>query len=618
MRFPPLAGLLLAFPSAAPAQIDFTVFKDTAQLVAGMMQLQARFPTLARVQSIGTSVQGRPIRAVKISDNVATSETSEGAIVLIAAQHCREWLAAETALFVAEKILEAYAGNAEVHADVDRLELFIVPVTNPDGLVQTWLDGVNSNSSEWRKNRRLNPGGSYGVDLNRNWGFQWAAVPAPTDANFSYGDANETSWTYYGTGPFSEPEIQAVRDLIASLPNLKAFEDIHTYSELYLAPWRYTSVPLPPGSQTLEAFANRQVNVTAAVNSHTYTRNLYRSSGGAIDFVWNQRRAMAISPELRPPASATDGGFAPPASEIIPTAQEHLAAVLALMHDAAARHVWIKDYAGDTGDEPSATWAGNHWTHAFWESPDIWTTPTDLVEGATVTLNIHINNDGPGAFHDVVVEAYWNDPRITLEFPGPTSTLIGTQTINTVPPAGKTITMQWTVPLGTNSLGEYHWCVGVVVRHPRDMALTTDPPRSSNVGMKNFTTRAMTAAEAIMAAASNALAVAAELVVYVDTASLPPGWRAEVMAVAPRPATQYTASTLRKARLLGARGILLEPGEVVLVPVHVTPPRGARQGDTAYVRVEAALLPLVAGERVPFGNGFTYRVIVDTTKCRCR
>ena len=58
-----------------------------------------------------------------------------------------------------------------------------------------------------------------------------------------------------------------MRNLLASLPNLKAFEDIHTYSELYLAPWRYTSAP-PPGSQTLEAFADRQV-ATAAVHGHT-------------------------------------------------------------------------------------------------------------------------------------------------------------------------------------------------------------------------------------------------------------------------------------------------------------------------------------------------------------
>jgi hypothetical protein len=121
-----------------------------------------------------------------------------------------------------------------------------------------------------------------------------------------------------------------------------------------------------------------------------------------------------------------------------------------------------------------------------------------------------------------------------------------------------------------------------------------------------------------MTAASNVLAVAAELIVSVDSANLPRGWRAEVLATSSRSTGEYSAATLRKAKLVGAHGILLEPGEKILVPVRVTPPRGAKQGETADVRVEAALLPLVAGERTPFGSGFTYQIVVDSTKCRCR
>lgn len=614
MRIVLLSSLLVAGAAPASAQIDFTQFKDPIGFDAAMAGLETRFPGLARIQTIGSSVEMRPIKAVKISDNVATSEPDEGALVLIATQHAREWLAAEAALFVAEKILERYGTDAAVRADVDRLEVYIIPVANPDGFAFSWADGVNQGGLEWRKNRRVNPGGSFGVDLNRNWGFQWAAMPSPADANGAYGSATETTDVYYGTGPFSEPETQAVRDLVNSLPNLKAFEDIHTFSELYLAPWRYTSA-LPVGRQSLEALADRQVAVTAAVHGHTYGRILYRSSGGAIDFVWNGARAAAISPELRPPGSAPDGGFAPPASEIVPTGEEHLAAILALLHDAAARHVWIRDHAADTGTEPSAVWTGSGWSHAFWESPDISTNPAVLVEGSTVTLSIEIHNDGPGAAQDVVVEAYYNDPRITLEFPDVSSVLIGQQTVN-VPPAGKTVTMPWTVPSGPNSWGEYHWCVGVVVRQGRDMALSSKPERTSNVGMRNFQTRPAMAGEIVMTAATNAYQVAAELVVVVDSARLPREWKAEVLVpVGQRPPSPATE---RKARLLGARGRLLEPGETVLVPVRVSPPRGTPSGAAADVRVHAALLPLVAGLRPPLGNGFTYRIVVDSARaCPC-
>ena len=193
MRTVLLSALLACVATPAAAQIDFTQYKNPAGVAAALANLQSRFPGLARVQSIGNSFEGRPIQAVKIFDNVATSEPDEGAIVLIATQHAREWLAEETALFVAEKILERYGTDATVQADVDRLEIFIIPVANPDGFAFAWADGDNDGGAEWR-DHRPNPGGSFGVDLNRNWGFQWGAVPAPADVNGSYGSAPRP-WT---------------------------------------------------------------------------------------------------------------------------------------------------------------------------------------------------------------------------------------------------------------------------------------------------------------------------------------------------------------------------------------------------------------------------------------
>jgi hypothetical protein len=149
------------------------------------------------------------------------------------------------------------------------------------------------------------------------------------------------------------------------------------------------------------------------------------------------------------------------------------------------------------------------------------------------------------------------------------------------------------------------------------MALTNITPRSSNVGMKNFQTQPVAAGQILLTSASNVLGVSAELLVSIDSTNLPRGWRAQLLPTG-RAEGEHLAATLRKAKLLDAHGILLEPGEKVLVPIRVTPPRGAKQGASADVRVEAALLPLVAGERTPFGNGFTYHVVVDRAKCPCR
>merc|ERR1712087_819909 len=92
----------------------------------------------------------------------------------------------------------------------------------------------------WRKNRRNNGGGSYRVDLNRNWGpsSTWCTSGSSTNPN---------SDTYCGPSVFSESEIQACRDFINNpLNNIQAAIDMHTFGELLLWPWQYTYNQLPP------------------------------------------------------------------------------------------------------------------------------------------------------------------------------------------------------------------------------------------------------------------------------------------------------------------------------------------------------------------------------------
>src|SRR5690606_22812703 len=80
----------------------------------------------------------------------------------------------------------------------------------------------------WRKNRRNNGNGSYGVDLNRNYGFMWGTGGA---------SKSPSSEVYMGTEPFSEPETSAIRDFVRSKTNTKVLLTFHTFSELILYPW---------------------------------------------------------------------------------------------------------------------------------------------------------------------------------------------------------------------------------------------------------------------------------------------------------------------------------------------------------------------------------------------
>lgn len=594
--------------------IDFTAYHTPAQVDFEITRLQTRFPALARIVSLGNSLQGRPIRAIKISDNPAVDETAEGDVLFVALHHAREWLATETALYVAEQILTRYATDAKVKADVDNLQIWIVPVVNPDGYLFTDLVATPSGDRYWRKNRRANSDGTFGVDLNRNWGFQWGLIPGAS--------STPAFDTYYGTGPFSEPETQVLRTFIDSRPILKAFVSYHTYGELFLRPWAHTTVD-PPGESTLLSLFERSRDAISAVHGHVYSPNIwYTSSGEATDYLWGEKRIAGFTPELRPTTAQGGGGlsgFSFPPSIIIPTAEESFPAALALVHDAAAREVWIRDHAADTGVEPSAVWTGSGWSTAFWVSPDIWTTPTELTEGTTVTLNVRVHNNFGGPVSNVRVEAYWTDPRIALEFPALTSTLIDAQTVN-VPPGGKTLTMSWTVPTGTNSWGERHWCVGVVIKHQRDMPLTTQAQRSSNIAIRNFNTVVAAAATSRQVAATNFLDTDAELRVLIG--QLPAGWEVRMPDIRelriqaldrrerPRPQPVDPAGIVRKGRLLEATGRLLRPGESVLIPLTIVPPAGAPRGTAADINVQGVLLPLVPGKRQPQGNGYTFHVVV--------
>lgn len=604
MRFLINLGVCLITPATALAQdINFGAFHTPAQFESELMRLPTRFPGLAQVITIGTSLLGAPIKAVKISDNVAADEPAEGDVLFVALHHAREWISTETALFIAEQLLKRYSTDAQLKADIDNLQLWIIPVMNPDGYAYT---ANAAGDRYWRKNRRNNGDGTFGVDLNRNWGYQWGLL--------SGSSASTVDETYHGTGAFSEPEAAVIRDFANSRNNLKVLVSFHSFSELYLRPWSYTTAD-PPGESTLASIVQRNIAAIAAVHGHTYSQTIwYTSAGEATDYFWGEKRIAAFTPELRP-AGGGLGGFAPPASEIVPTGEENVPAAVALLHDAGSREVWIRDHAGDTGAEPSAVWTGSGWSAAFWESPDIWTVPATLTEGTSVTLNIRVLNNTGAAMTNVNVAAYWTDPRIALEFPSLTTTVIGQQTI-TVPPAGTTITMPWTVPTGTNSWGERHWCVGVVVTHSRDMPLTTQAERSSNVAIKNFSTTVVTASQTLLVEATNFLNVDAELRVVVDSLRLLPGWRVVVPRPAPREARGPLSGIERKGRLLAATGQLLRPGESALVPVRVEVPRGAVAGQSADVRIQGALLPLVPGRRQVLGNGFTYRVVVDSTRRR--
>jgi carboxypeptidase T len=579
-----LIPLFLFYHFAFAGILNFASFHTPAQVDNALNLLASTYPSLTRVIVIGYSLEGRPIKALEISNNPGINDPLKGDVLYVGLHHAREWMSVEVALYLADELLARHATNAALAADMDHLQIWIIPVVNPDGYDYTQTVA----NRFWRKNRRNNGDGSFGVDLNRNWGYQWGLL--------SGSSGMPADDTYHGTGPFSEPEIVVMRNFIDGLNNFKSFVSYHSYSELYLRPWSYTTSD-PPGEATLHSIVQRNIARIAAVHGHTYNEDIwYTSSGEAGDYIWQEKKVAAFTTELRP-ALFSGGGFAPPPSEIIPCCEENFAAALSLLHDAASSGLWIKDNPWDSGAEPS--------TGEFWISPDIWTDPVELIAGATVTLHVRIHNSTGVTQNNTRVEAYYTDPRIALEFPSTTSTLIGAQNIS-VPAGDAEITMPWTVPAGRNSWGELHWCVGVVIKQENDMPLSTLVNRTSNIACRNFETREAQSGMMVTVAATNFLTVASELQLNFSQNQLPAGWRYEVMQNEIKRDKEIKAGTLRKSRILNTKGILLEPGETILIRIKLFFDHSP-SSDVDF-RIQGDLIPMIPGKRERFSNGYTFKL----------
>src|SRR5690606_8892087 len=122
--------------------------------------------------------------------------------------HAREVITPEVLIYIMRYLTNNYGIDPQVTYLVDNRELFFSTVVNPDGY---YYDEViePDGGGLWRKNRRNNGDGSYGIDLNRNFGYQWGY-----DDEGSSPDGSDE--TYRGASAFSEPETQRLRDFMIS------------------------------------------------------------------------------------------------------------------------------------------------------------------------------------------------------------------------------------------------------------------------------------------------------------------------------------------------------------------------------------------------------------------
>lgn len=294
----------------------FDSYLPLADIVTYINNLAAARPDLCEVIDIGNSVEGRDIWVLRITGTGADPKPGVFYHGLI---HAREWIAGPVVLYLATYLVDNYDTDPCVQALVDQTDFYLAPCVNPDGYEYTW-----TTNRMWRKNRRNN-GTSYGIDLNRNFGYQWGAIPGGGSSGTPSND------TYRGPSAFSEPETQAIRDFVQANPNIQAYMDYHSYSQLLMWPWGYTP-SLPPDNAQFAAVGNVMQQLILDVHGTYYqpgpvNTTIYQANGVSIDWAYGVEEILAYTIELR---DAGEFGFLLPPEQIVPTCEENLSGILYL------------------------------------------------------------------------------------------------------------------------------------------------------------------------------------------------------------------------------------------------------------------------------------------------
>jgi len=267
------------------------VYRTYASMITELQALQAAHPDLVMLEDIGTTYEGRDIWAVKLSDDVTTNDSAEPDVLIFGPVHAREVMGVEVPMFVLNYMIDGYGINETLTRYINTKETWFVPMPNPDGHV--YIEQGN----DWRKNRRPTTGGNIGVDINRNWGYQFGVDGATSD--------NPVSEVYHGPYAFSENETIALRDL-ALRQHFVTSLSYHSVASLILYPWGYTTDPAPAHNEL-----KRMAEAMAAWNGYTPKQSceLYFTHGSSDDWLYGNQSILAFTVEL-------DTAFHPPESQI--------------------------------------------------------------------------------------------------------------------------------------------------------------------------------------------------------------------------------------------------------------------------------------------------------------
>jgi len=313
-----------------------------------LQQLVIDYPAIASLFSAGTTLGGREVWVLKISDNAAASEP-EPALLFESSIHGNEQIGFEVSLAFIHYLLENYGTDEQVTGLVDDMQIFVAPMVNPDG--------VASNS-------RYNGNGE---DLNRAYPFWWEGY---------------SNWT-------PENEVGGLMDL-ARAENFVMGIDYHSGAEVINYNWDsiYTRSPEDDLEQMVSAVYQAQSGYDI-----TNGADWYIADGTAEDWYHGAGGALAVIVEI-------SSAYKPPAAQISTYVEMNLPSMLD-WSEVVRRGIWgtVTDEGSGDPVEAAIFVADRLAVYADAEQGDFYR----VLEPGTYSLLIWANNYGWNTVNDVVV-----------------------------------------------------------------------------------------------------------------------------------------------------------------------------------------------------------------------
>nr|XP_020509589.1 carboxypeptidase B2 [Labrus bergylta] len=272
---------------------------------------------LARVKTIliGSSSEKRPLYVLKLSLN---DRADKKAMWIDCGIHAREWISPAFCLWFVQHSLAFYDVNQDITDILDNMDIYILPVLNPDGYSYTWTHYTNR---MWRKNRSASMNSDcIGVDLNRNFDANWCTEGS---------SPNPCTEIYCGAFPESEPETHAVAEFLRSHKDtIQLYVSIHSYSQMLLFPYSYTVEEAENHNELLEIAKEATEKIRRYYRSNyrygSGAKTIYLAPGGSDDWAYNLGIKYSFTFELQ---DRGHYGFLLPPSHIPKACNEALTGV---------------------------------------------------------------------------------------------------------------------------------------------------------------------------------------------------------------------------------------------------------------------------------------------------